>query len=280
MLAQPIYIRNAVSVHPSVEANQDYKKMIPAPVLRRMSRIVRMGVAAALECLEPYHDIRPDAILTATGLGCLNDTEKFMNNLIDMNEELLPPTPFIQSTFNTIGAQIAQLTENHCYNNTYVHRAFSFESALIDASLLMKEGEAHHILAGAVDEQNQAAFRILERMGCWRKARAGEGAAFFLLANKPEDKPATLIQNIELFSGSYTQDEKEKRAQEFLAANDACDATIIRPHTYKLLCGEYPTAIAFALWHITCHQPIANNVLLCNSFLNNHSLILVKHLRP
>lgn len=84
----------------------------------------------------------------------------------------LPPL-YVKSAMiarlNTIGAQIALLTGNHSYNNTYVHRGFSFESALLDAALLLQEGEASTVLAGAVDEMTPALHAILGRMGCWEK---------------------------------------------------------------------------------------------------------------
>lgn len=88
---------------------------------------------------------------------------------------MLAPTAFIQSTFNTIGAQIASLSKNRCYNNTYAHRAFSFESALLDAILLLQEGEARNVLVGGIDEMTDTLYEILKRLGTWRHALAGEG---------------------------------------------------------------------------------------------------------
>ena len=51
----------------------------------------------------------PDAIITGTGLGCLEDTEKFLTAMVTNKEEFLTPTSFIQSTHNTVSAQIALL---------------------------------------------------------------------------------------------------------------------------------------------------------------------------
>lgn len=48
-----------------------------------------------------------DAIITGTGLGCIEDSEKFLKSILDNKEEFLTPTSFIQSTHNTVGAQIA-----------------------------------------------------------------------------------------------------------------------------------------------------------------------------
>ena len=128
---RPVYINRIASIHaessnekPYFSAQEpDYKEMITnANLRRRMSRMIKMGVACGLECLKDISPEKVDAIITATGLGCLADTEKFMNALMDNREQMLNPTAFIQSTFNTIGAQIALLLKIHAYNVTYVHR--------------------------------------------------------------------------------------------------------------------------------------------------------------
>lgn len=162
---QPVYIQRIASIHPQgnhsqennpkvndsldVAANRpflqacepDYKDIIAnATLRRRMSRIVKMGVACGLECMGELSPEKIGGIITATGLGCLVDTEKFLNNLLDNEERMLNPTPFIQSTFNTIGAQIALIHQIHAYNMTYVHRGLSFESALLDAMMKIEEG--------------------------------------------------------------------------------------------------------------------------------------------
>ena len=85
----------------------DYAKLIDPKVIRRMSRIIRMGVAAALECL---NGATPDAIITGTAYGSLEDTTVFLKRMIDNKEEMLTPTAFIQSTHNTVGAQIRAVT--------------------------------------------------------------------------------------------------------------------------------------------------------------------------
>ena len=65
---------------------------------------------------------------------------------------MLNPTPFIQSTFNTVGAQIALLRGLHCYNTTYANRWTSFENALTDAALRIGAGLSRAVLVGAFDD--------------------------------------------------------------------------------------------------------------------------------
>lgn len=179
-MMQPVYINHIASIHadtasgesPYLSANEpDYKSIITNVALRRrMSRIIKMGVACGLECISTLPSEKVHAIITATGLGCLADTEKFLNTIIENEEQLLNPTPFIQSTFNTIGAQIALLRQIHAYNMTYVHRGLSFESALLDGMMRIWEGD-ENVLVGAIDEITPNSHAIQQRLGLGHTSR-------------------------------------------------------------------------------------------------------------
>jgi 3-oxoacyl-(acyl-carrier-protein) synthase len=191
-----------------------YKDYIPGDMLRRMSRIIKMGVAAGQICLSDAECIMPDAIITGTGLGCIEDTEKFLSNMIHNKEEFLTPTSFIQSTHNTVSSQIALILKCHNYNYTYVHRGFSFESALLDSMIRISSGESVNVLLGGMDEMTPNTFTILQRLGHYKQKSvnihdllkdssrgsiAGEGAAFFMLSANPGKKNYATIQAIDTF---------------------------------------------------------------------------------
>ncbi|MEO6718783.1 MAG: beta-ketoacyl synthase chain length factor [Ferruginibacter sp.] len=202
-LAEPVeYNSNRLPV-----VEPEYKTFIDVKLIRRMSRIIKMGVAAATECLKEAGVAVPDAIVTGTAYGCLEDTGVFLSKMVEQNEELLAPTAFIQSTHNTVGAQIALMLHCNGYNNVFVHRNFSFENALFDGMMLLQEGVATNVLVGGLDETTNASHAILSRFGLYRqkpvsnfdlyKERskgtiAGEGAAFFLLTC--EASPSDLAQ--------------------------------------------------------------------------------------
>ncbi len=177
----------------------DLKALIPdAAMRRRMSRIVRLGVSTAVECMGSVEAIGElDAVITATGWGCMADSERFLRNIIEQEEQLLNPTPFIQSTFNTVGAQIALLQHNHCYNVTYTHRSHSFEDALLDAALRIADGEASRVLVGAFDECTDTLRQILERTGWRRHAEIGEGCLFALLTAQPSERTVARITAVD-----------------------------------------------------------------------------------
>lgn len=287
----------------------DYKNIIKdANQRRRMSRVVKMGVAAALLCLEQNENKPIDAILTATGLGCLSDTEKFMNSVIDNEEKLLNPTPFIQSTFNVIGAQIALLTNNHCYNNTYTHRALSFESALLDAMMCINEG-AENVLVGASEEITTISHNIMQRLGMFKDVNQGEGSQFFVLGEEHNDNSLAKLIALKTIVGNKDEIEIINIIKSFLSENkinsneidllllgknDTSQESYIysliekelfpKTHTqsFKNVCGEYHTAVAFALWEVCTnkqnpHFTTGKMALIYNQFQGiSHSLILIK----
>lgn len=143
-----------------------------------------MGVATALDSLADFEEYGcVDAIITSTWLGCIADSEKFLANIIDSNEQMLNPTPFIQSTFNTVGAQVALVKSLNCYNNTFTHRFSSFESGVIDAILQLNYCCAKAVLVGVFDELTPTLELILDRLQLSKKNR-GEGAVFFVLTKE------------------------------------------------------------------------------------------------
>ena len=199
------YISSHFSIRPSVDGEPDYKSVIPnANMRRRMGRIVKMGVAACAGCLGKVPGRVPDAVLTASALGCLNDTEKFACEILDREETMLNPTAFIFSTFNTLGGQIALLDSLKTYNSTYVNGASSFSDALLDALLLVSEGH-HNVLVLAFDEIIPTSRAILERMG--RFSPESEGAVAFLISDSPSECCPCRISSFSL-SAATVQDNR------------------------------------------------------------------------
>jgi len=219
----------------------DYKPLLDPKLLRRMSRIIRMGAAAGLACLREAAVKEPDAIVTGTAYGCLEDTGLFLTGLIERKEEMLQPAPFIQSTHNTVGAQIALMLQCTRYNNTFVHRGFSFENALLDALMLLQDGEAATVLTGGVDETTDISHELLTRFGLYRRRPvsnldlftgrvkgtiAGEGTAFFLLACQPSDHDYARLDGISTLYKPESIADIEQHIQTFLGAHAVDPDTI------------------------------------------------------
>lgn len=130
----------------------DVRQYISAAEARRMGRLLKRSTCTALSALRLAGVNTPDAIVTGTGAGCFDNTEKFLRDLTRYGEECLTPTLFMQSTHNTVSSQIAIMLGCHGYNSTYSHGSLSFGSALLDAWLQIKSGQAGTALVGAHDE--------------------------------------------------------------------------------------------------------------------------------
>jgi 3-oxoacyl-[acyl-carrier-protein] synthase II len=268
----------------------DYKAFIDPKQIRRMSHVIKMGVSAAHICLEDAGVDMPGAIITGTAFGCMEDTVSFLTRIVEMQEEMLPPTAFIQSTHNTVAAQIALMLKCHNYNNTLVHKGASFEHALVDALMLLREKEANNILVGGIDEMIDASFTVLTRLGLYKRKPinnldlfkedskgtiGGEGAAFFLLSDQPNDANLAEFVGVKTFYRPKNSEAIEHQIIGFLATHSLTIADIDLVITgqngdtrydsiykqlipgllagktlanYKHLCGEYPTSTSFALW--------------------------------
>lgn len=262
-----------------------YRSYIDPIAGRRMSRLIKMGISSAKMCIADA-GVSPDAIITGTGLGSVEDTEKILSTMRE-DEKFFNPTPFIQSTYNTISSQIAISTKCHGYNSTYVHRIFSLENGLQDAMMQMEEGIAENILVGGVDEMTLNHLHITRRAGHWKMvpvnnlsilssgtpgALAGEGSAWFMLSGQRSENSYAELKAVETYLGKQNP---EKFISDFLhhqnvSADDidlvltghngdsrydhVYDALIQnlfpkKPAAYfKHLCGEYHTASGFALW--------------------------------
>lgn len=264
----------------------DYRDFIAANSLRRMSRVLKMGLTTALKCLQNSNVAVPDAIITGTGKGSLHDTERFLHDIRQYKETALNPTPFIQSTYNSVNGLIALQTRCTQYNNTFVHRGFSFEHALLDSMMQLNEGAARHVLAGAFEEISDEHFYIKSRIGFWKEELtqpadmltsgtpgtiSGEGSAFFVLSTAPSDvhiaglkmlyKPTQ--EQVSTALGNFLREHQlQPEDIGLLITGRNGDANfdfyyqeLIAQHfpqtpelPFKQLCGEYDTASAFALW--------------------------------
>lgn len=265
-----------------------YKDYIPANTIRRTSHILKMGISAGIMCLGKETTEQTDAIIVGTAMGCFEDTDKFLRSLLENDERMLTPTSFIQSTHNTVAGQIALLVKCHGYNFTYVHQNLSFEYALLDGLLLLKEGEAKNILVGSVDELIPPLCELFERAGHLKKTEeltvplwessgigyvAGEGAAFFNLSTQAKKESIAKISGVKPLQKITSASDLSAAVDAFLSElnlkeedvslilsgrNGDVEKDILLnefetksnlPIAYfKQLCGEYFTSSGFALW--------------------------------
>lgn len=210
-----------------------YKDYISPGAIRRMAKGVKNGIVASAMALKDASISEVDAIITGTGMGCIEDSEKFLKAIIDNNEEFLTPTSFIQSTHNTVGGQIALGMQCKGYNFTYVNGANSFESALLDAKMQLENDENASVLVGGIDEHAHYTMEFYKVAGLIKSDDetnfsvlnstsegyvSGEGATFFVLENEKKANSYAEILDVSICN-SLEVNQIEKEILDFLQQN-------------------------------------------------------------
>lgn len=281
---------SSVLVVKAIEPN--YKEFIPPAMSRRMSKTVKMSSVASKYALKEAGIENPDAIIVGTGMGCSQDSEKFLKNVIDNNEEFLTPTYFIQSTHNTVSGQIALALQCHAYNFTYVNTSSSLEFSMLDAKLQINDGEADNVLVGSTDEQTDRTMELYKLNNTIKKEENlpvdylhsttegviwGEGSSFFVLGKEKTESSYAQLRDIKI-NNRLEQNEIQSFIGDFLIQNnltfEEIDAVILGfsgdaksdvyytktmdlfPNSallyYKHLSGEFNTASGFSTF-MACH---------------------------
>lgn len=176
-----------------------FKEWLSAGEARRLGKIMKRAVATSAVAMNRSGVDNPDAIITATGLGCVKNTELFLTDLCNNGEQLLKPTQFMQSTHNTIGSLIAILNKCHGYNVTYANGDISTETALLDAATQMQLGDIRTALVGAHDEMTPCYYTLLERIGYYGvdgMVTSGETAVSLMLTDENNDSAICRISDI------------------------------------------------------------------------------------
>ncbi len=268
-----------------------YKEYINPRVLRRMSNIIRMSVTCAVDCVNKTEE-NIDAIIVGTGLGCLTDTAKFLNNYITL-EGLVPPTSFIQSTHNTIAGQVSLTLKNNGYNMTHTQNNVSFEVALEDAMVCLDNG-MQNVLLGAGDEFIPFLDEVVDGLEL-AKLNLTSGVTFLVLSNvENENTLAKVSASKTIYKGgsknnllaTFLEDNKLKKE----AVDLVYYTTPFETKTEKLdqlseeinisnYAGIYPTNSAFGL-HLAVDKiqtGKASKVLIANNLTkNNFGLMLIE----
>ena len=149
----------------SVEELSEIRAYVKPLEARRMGKLMKASLLSSLKALSQAGVDCPDAIITATSLGCWENTEALLTQIETEGEVMLSPTNFMQSTHNTIGSNIAIRLGCHGYNITYTQCAQSLDWALRDARRLLASGRCKTVLVGCHDESTPLYRSFMERMG-------------------------------------------------------------------------------------------------------------------
>lgn len=299
----------------AIEPN--YADLIPASQLRRMGKASRIGIGAAMPLLKknPVH-----GIILGTANGGLEDAMKFLNQIEVYQEGSLTPTSFVQSTPNAVAGALSLMTGNTGYNMTHVHKGLAFENSLLDAKLFLGENNSASLLVGSVEEISDWNFNIEFLEGQFKQEEVtnkdllnsntkgtacGEGAAMFIVDDSPENALCE-IKDIDqiCFANEAEVMGKIVRLLErnmlspsdihalMLGLNgdnrteyrysDVCSKIFPEQGvcTFKNLCGEFPTAMAFATWlsaHILQGRAVPEEIIYKKSSAEIKNILIYSH---
>lgn len=277
----PNWLKELIEIDSIKELEKpNYKDFIAVGALRRLSSILKSSIAASIDCKNnSCGDF--DAIIVGTGLGCLADTEKFLNTVYNKKTDFISPTAFIQSTHNTIAGQISLHLKNHSYNITHTQNHLSFEHALLDAIMCLKEGKKK-VLIGAADEKIDF-LEKLDRSIIPTNYPYTNVTTFLSLSSSAVGAKSCKIVDIEI---NYNENLLEKVVKEFLKKNNIDSTNLdLLLHSGKLIKTDGKTksinylsysginlsASAFAV-HFANDYLIENNLncaLIVNTFCSN-----------
>src|SRR5688572_15827902 len=191
----------------------DFKAYINPIQMRRLSRMLRIGLSTAIICMRNSKITLPDGIITATGYGFLDETAKFLRELLDQKEKQLTPTYFMQGTSNALAGLVALTIKCMGYNNTYASKGIAFENAMTDAMMQLNENASLNFLIGSYDEAAEIQYKASMRASHFKTefidnislfdsstkgSIQGEGSAFFMLSGNPSSSTWCELADLQL----------------------------------------------------------------------------------
>lgn len=135
----------------------------PSRELRRLKRLPRLTLALALDALESSSQSQiPSSIFFGTSWGPLSETYNFLTRLYDSNEQFTSPAEFIGSVHNASAGQVAMMLKAMGANVTAAGGDYSFEQALLAASLYVRDRDDPVLVLGA-DEHHPTLSSLLDQ---------------------------------------------------------------------------------------------------------------------
>lgn len=254
----------------------NYKEHIDPRQLRRLSKVAKMGIYSAKDCLAKTEKQQAESLIVATSTGGFSALDNFISRMIEKKEQNLSPVYFLQSLLSDVTGQIVLSLGIEGYTTTYTSRGAAFESSLLDARILLEEQPDHTILVGGTDELPESYSDIIRHSGFLdagmerdqhSEVRLGENAIFFAL-NKSIKKGDVVITDCQSYLGLGPEQAHEKLST-FLEANGGVSPDLVLSGFYneeqfstyfpglgvkknvvlfKQYCGEFPTSTAFGVW--------------------------------
>ncbi|MDY6968914.1 MAG: beta-ketoacyl-[acyl-carrier-protein] synthase family protein [Spirochaetota bacterium] len=167
--------------------------------VRRLKRLPRITLSLSQNaCDSSGSSEGPSSIFFGTGWGALSETSDFLSKLFESGEQFTSPTDFIGSVHNAPAGQAAIRFNSTGANITTTGGNYSFEQALLCASLISHNNDDPLMVIGA-DEHHEKLSGIFDPSVDAVKFAADGGGALLL---KPTDRKSGLTISTEFFEYS------------------------------------------------------------------------------
>ena len=123
---------------------------LPSREIRRLKRLPRLTLALAMEACESSKlSQTPSSVFFGTSWGPLSETYNFLTKLYQSNEQFTSPAEFVGSVHNAPAGQVSMMLKATGPNITTTGGDYSFEQALLSASLTVRDNDDIVLVMGA-----------------------------------------------------------------------------------------------------------------------------------
>ncbi len=164
----------------------EVSKKLPAREIRRLKRLPRLVLSLAMEAAGSCGaNHNPSSVFFGTAWGPLSETYEFLTKLFQTNEEFTSPTEFVGSVHNAPAGQAAIMLKSTGPNITTTGGDYSFEQALMAASLTVRS-EYDTVLVMGADEYHEHLSPLFDKSTVTSRIPSDGGGAL-LLRRKKDD---------------------------------------------------------------------------------------------
>ncbi len=160
----------------------------PPGALARQARLPGAATAMAKQALPAAAAAGELSVFFGTALGCLTETQAFLENMILKHEATPMPRAFSSSVHNAPAAQTAIALKARGASHTFVHADVAFLQALFAAARHWERAQEGRLLVGGLDEFTQHAGEARAAL-LWPET-TGEGGAVLVCGAASREAPA------------------------------------------------------------------------------------------
>lgn len=139
---------------------------------RKWAHLQQMGLQSAIEAIENIDIFEAKdkiAVCMGTGLGMVDETRRFVENVIEKREAEPMPTAFTNSVHNAVSSLISVNFGFKALNSAASAKEISFETALKQACGEINSGACSAAVVGSADEYSSYAENFREKFSKFSK---------------------------------------------------------------------------------------------------------------